>query len=65
MTSQRWEQIKAILADALEREDPAERAAFVARGCAEDAELEREVHLFLVQEADHLETYANGRENFR
>ncbi|HEY5035628.1 MAG TPA: serine/threonine-protein kinase [Chthoniobacterales bacterium] len=63
MTSQRWEQIKAILADALEREDSAERAVFVARACAGDAELEREVNLFLVQKAEHLETYANGREN--
>lgn len=63
MTSQRWERIKGILADALEQEEPAARAVFVAQACLGDAGLEREVNSFLVQKADHLETYANGREN--
>ncbi len=40
--SERWERIKALFAHAMEL-DAASRAAFLAEGCAGDAELEREV----------------------
>lgn len=52
MTSEQWHRIKAITADALER-NPAERDSFVMSVCADDEEVRREV-LRLVNEAQNL-----------
>jgi hypothetical protein len=51
MTPLRWQQVKGILADALESENPDERAAVVERACAGD--------LLLKQEVDALLTHAD------
>lgn len=47
MTSQRWQQVKTILADAIERDDALERAAFVESSCAGDSLLKQEVEALL------------------
>jgi hypothetical protein len=47
MTPQRWQQVKAILADAIERDDAPQRAAFVKRACAGDPLLKQEVEALL------------------
>jgi|GEM_PF-6919487 len=47
MTPQRWQQVKAILADAIERDDAFGRAAFVESSCAGDPLLRHEVEAFL------------------
>ena len=60
MNLENWAQIKPILADALEREDTALRAAFVAHACGGNLELRREVEAFLREEAENLEKFANG-----
>jgi hypothetical protein len=52
MTPQRWQQVKAILADALECAKPDERAAVVQRACVGDQ--------LLKQEVDALLAHANG-----
>src|SRR6476660_4787995 len=46
MSPERWQQIKALLALALER-DPRERAAFLDEACAGDAGLRRELETLL------------------
>lgn len=60
ITPARWQQIKSILADALEREDRAERARFVEQSCQGDAALRREVESLLDRETTVLETIADG-----
>ena len=55
MTPERWERIKEITADALER-DPGGRAAFVARACDDDPEMLQEV-LRLLRESASTEEY--------
>lgn len=49
MTPERWQRIKALLADALER-PPAERAAFLDEACGSDATLRAEVESLLAYE---------------
>src|SRR5450755_2025192 len=51
MTSERWQQIKRVLAEALE-ELPANRAAYLDRSCAGDEDLHREVELCLEHERE-------------
>jgi tetratricopeptide (TPR) repeat protein len=51
VTPERWEQVKAVLDDALET-GPAERAAFVAAACGEDPELRAEVESLLAFEEE-------------
>ncbi len=58
MTPARWQCIKGILADALEQPDATGRHAFVARACADDTRLCREVESFLVREAAGLDQFA-------
>ncbi|MBI1765116.1 MAG: serine/threonine protein kinase [Acidobacteria bacterium] len=48
MTPDRWQQLKELFNDALER-PPAERAAFLDAACADDAELRREVEALLAE----------------
>jgi serine/threonine protein kinase len=49
MTPERWQQIKTVLAEALE-ELPAHRSAYLSRCCAGDEDLRREVELCLEHE---------------
>jgi eukaryotic-like serine/threonine-protein kinase len=51
VTPDRWQQIKAVLDDALEREE-AERTAFLEAACQGDGELRREVESLLESEAE-------------
>ncbi|HSK76936.1 MAG TPA: tetratricopeptide repeat protein [Thermoanaerobaculia bacterium] len=51
MTPDRWQQIKAVLNDALEREE-ALRTAFLEAACQDDDELRREVESLLASEAE-------------
>ena len=57
MTSERWGEIKAVLAGVLET-DPQERTATLDRLCREDAELRREVEALLAYE-DQAEALLN------
>jgi hypothetical protein len=47
VTSQRWQQVKAILADSLERASPTERVRFVEQACEGDVQLKEEVETLL------------------
>ena len=47
MTPQRWQQVKAILTDAIECEDALRRAAVVESSCAGDLLLQQEVEALL------------------
>ena len=49
LNSQRWEKLKSILADALEKESPAARIALVERSCADDQILLREAESLLAE----------------
>ncbi len=51
MTSERWQKIKSVLAEALE-ELPASRSAYLDRSCAGDEDLRREVELWLGRERE-------------
>ncbi len=51
MTPERWEQIKSVVADALERTTQ-ERSAFLAKTCREDTDLRREVESMLAHATD-------------
>src|SRR5271170_1619066 len=51
MTPERWQQVKTVLAEALE-ETPANRAAYLDRSCAGDQDLRREVELCLDHERE-------------
>jgi hypothetical protein len=48
MTRERWQQVKAILAEAIECDDAFGRAAFVESSCAGDPLLRQEVEALLV-----------------
>ena len=61
MTSARWQQIKQILADALDREPGKARDDLVAEACAGDDELAHEVKSLLAQQADSIENFSGGR----
>jgi hypothetical protein len=47
MTPERWQQVKAILAEAIECDDVLGRAAFVENSCAGDPVLKQEVEALL------------------
>ena len=47
MTPARWQQVKDVVGDALEKADTAERAAFLAQACADDTALKREAESLL------------------
>jgi hypothetical protein len=48
MTPERWQKVKAILAEAIEHDDALGRAAFVEGSCAGDPLLKQEVEALLV-----------------
>ncbi len=60
MKPERWQQVKDILAGALEQPDEKARAAFLASECADDTDLRREVESLLNQPPDELETFAEA-----
>jgi tetratricopeptide (TPR) repeat protein len=51
VTPERWQQVKAVLEEALEQE-PAGRASFLATACGEDRELREEVESLLATDAE-------------
>jgi serine/threonine-protein kinase len=51
VTPERWQQIKVILDEALEQEEP-ERAGFIAAACQGDGELRREVESLAASETE-------------
>ena len=61
LTPQRWQQVKEVLADALEHR-PATRGTYLDAVCAGDAELKREAASLLAQQdvAGLLDGFANG-----
>ncbi len=59
MKAARWQQVKGILAGALEHEGTARRD-FLAQACAGDTTLVGEVNSFLAQTDDQLEEFAAG-----
>ena len=52
MTPQRWQQVKAILADAIECDDALQRATVIKRACAGDPLLQQEVEGLLAYADD-------------
>jgi tetratricopeptide (TPR) repeat protein len=58
VTAERWQQIKRIVAEALEQNSPEARHAIVAGQCAGDPELLREVESLLDQTTGALENFA-------
>lgn len=58
MTPERWQQVKNALAGALEQPTETERAAFVARECADDTALRSEVQSLLDQPEDEFDSAA-------
>jgi hypothetical protein len=57
MTPERWQQVKAILADALECASPAERHALVEQACKADVQLREEVEALLAFDDCSVTTY--------
>jgi hypothetical protein len=47
MTAERWQQLKKILADALECTSPMQRLGFVEQACGSDVQLKEEVEALL------------------
>jgi serine/threonine protein kinase/Tfp pilus assembly protein PilF len=64
MNSGRWQEIKSILAEALEHESPSARNAVIDRSCAHDRELLHEIESLMAQATpgDPLEECAEGLE---
>jgi serine/threonine protein kinase len=58
MTPERWQQVKATLADALERSDGEERELFLVTACVDDPALRSEVQSLLDQPEDEFEACA-------
>jgi tetratricopeptide (TPR) repeat protein len=59
MTPARWQQVKATLAEALERPDASTRAEFLASACDGDTSLKREVESLLEQPEDEFDLCAD------
>ncbi len=58
MTAERWQQVKGVLASALDHDEIGDRAAFLSAACAGDPDLEREVQSLLEQPADQFDSCA-------
>jgi hypothetical protein len=65
MTSERWQQVKAILAEAIEQDDALRRAAFVESSCAGDPLLKQEVEALLAYADNPATLPAKRRLSFR
>ena len=59
MTPERWQQVKSVLSEALEREDGSERAEFISKACNGDLDLAREVQSLADQPPDKFELIAD------
>ena len=59
MTPARWQEVKGVLASALELDDAAARAAFLNQRCAGNESLRREVELLLEQQQDVSSEFLN------
>jgi non-specific serine/threonine protein kinase/serine/threonine-protein kinase len=59
MTPERWQQIKEVVAGALEHGDTGGRSSFVAKVCASDTALRREVESLLASSSERLERCAD------
>ena len=59
-TAQRWQRVKTILADALERPSPEERIAYLERSCGGDTTLMREVEALMAQSTGSLDELADN-----
>lgn len=57
MNTERWQQLKQVVGDALELA-PAERSAFVERACGDDTKLRAEVESMLAGSGDRIEAFA-------
>jgi serine/threonine protein kinase len=57
LSTERWQEVKAIVAAALEEKTPAARASLVAQRCTNDAVLLREVESLLAQTTGTLEDF--------
>jgi serine/threonine protein kinase/tetratricopeptide (TPR) repeat protein len=60
LSPDQWERLKGVVADALERDDVAERRAFVAHACADDTAIRREAEAMLAFSPDRLENEAES-----
>ncbi len=59
MTPERWQQVKDVVGDALEKPDTGERSAFLAQACADDTGLRREAEsLLAASESNKIEGFA-------
>ena len=58
LNAEQWERLKAVVADALEKDDLAERRAFVARACEDDPAVLREAEAMLAFSPQRLEAEA-------
>jgi serine/threonine protein kinase len=64
LSGERWNQLKAIVAEALEESSPNKRASIVRQRCGEDKELLREVKSLLDQTTSAFEEFAqNGKQS--
>lgn len=59
MDTLRWQQVKAVVGNALDASDTTERSAFLARACADDTSLRREVESLLAHSSDRLDACAD------
>ena len=59
-TAHRWQQVKTILADALELDSPKQRTAFLESSCDGDTTLMREVEALLAQSTQSLDDLADN-----
>ena len=57
MTSERWERVKEVVANAVEQ-PPDERAEFISAACADDTALRREIESIVSQSDANLELCA-------
>ena len=55
LNAEQWERLKAVVADALEKDDLAEGRAFVARACQDDPAVLREAEAMLAFSPQRLE----------
>jgi serine/threonine protein kinase/tetratricopeptide (TPR) repeat protein len=60
LTAERWQQAKAIVADALEQDSAKDRAALIAVRCGGDVELLREVESLVEQPTGSVESFAQN-----
>jgi serine/threonine protein kinase/tetratricopeptide (TPR) repeat protein len=63
LTPERWRQVTAIVADALEMSSPAARSELILERCRGDAALKREVESLLAQTTKRIEAYADDAGN--